>query len=181
MRLKTVMVLLALAGLLALGFLVLIFNGPRMRRQPKLDAFEAAMPNLPPGSVAVERSRFQVPSATALARVSNPLTGTPEQLKHAQVYYGYYCLSCHGSDGRGNGPVGESYWPKPADLHLARIQSLPDGALLRASLLGAGHAPVLARVVHPDHRWHLLLHLRSFGESLARPAIAPVPLIPNGP
>jgi len=70
------------------------------------------------------------------------------------------CLACHGEDGHGDGPVGDSYMPVPADLHRESVRRMADGELLLAMLTGTGHAPVLERVVNPDHRWYLVTFTR---------------------
>ena len=89
------------------------------------------------------------------------MADTAADRARGKVYYDYYCVFCHGDKGDGNGPVGESYVPVPADLRAAKIQAYADGELLRAMLVGTGHEPVLGRVVHPEHRWYLVLYVRS--------------------
>ena len=64
----------------------------------------------------------------------------------------------------GNGPVGESYFPAPADLRTGKVSHYSDGRLLRAMLTGIGHEPVLERVVPPRHRWCLVLYVRSLAQ-----------------
>ncbi|MDA8164526.1 MAG: hypothetical protein M0017_05785, partial [Desulfobacteraceae bacterium] len=76
-------------------------------------------------------------------------------------YYRYYCVFCHGENGVGRSPVGDSYMPAPPSLRQAGIGQLPDDQLLLAMLTGVGHDPVLERVVPPRHRWPLLLYVRS--------------------
>lgn len=87
-----------------------------------------------------------------------------------KVYYNYYCVFCHGENGQDDGPVGYSYMPGPTDLHAPRIVEMTDGDLMRAMLLGIGHEPVLSRIVHPDHRWYLLSHVRELGKTPRLPA-----------
>ena len=154
--LKAVLLLGGLTGTIIAGlFLYELVMGPHMKVQLHLRAFEAVMP-LPPEGIVPVHPGPQVPSAEQAAALHSPVAGTPEVLRRGQVYYQYYCVFCHGADGSGNGPVGGSYMPVPADLHAAKIQSYGDGQLLRAMLTGTGHAPVLARVVPPEHWWPLV-------------------------
>lgn len=139
----------------------LMMTGPRMYDQPHVRAFQATVPPMPAGVVPVEDTAFRAPSAEEARGLKNPLPDTPDNRARGQTYYAYYCVYCHGDKGDGNGPVGESYVPVPADLRTARVRAMADGELLRASLVGTGHEPVLGRVVHPDHRWYLMLYVRS--------------------
>lgn len=158
--------LLAVFGLGALGglLLVVIFGtvlvrGPHMVHQPHLRAFEAEVPLPPPDSVPVTSAAADLPAAGR--GMTNPLPATAENIDRGRVYYGYYCLACHGASGDGHGPVGQSYMPVPADLRGKHVQQFEDGRLVRAMLLGVGHEPVLPEVVPPQHRWYLALYIRS--------------------
>ncbi|MCE5326210.1 MAG: hypothetical protein LLG01_07315 [Planctomycetaceae bacterium] len=150
----------ALTG--AFVWAVLAFGlGPRMQNQPALQSFQAVLPPMPEAS-RPQREPFAPAPTTQQARsLRNPLKGTADELARGKVYYGYYCIFCHGGDGGGTGPVGESYVPTPADLRRPAVQQLGDGELLRRMLTGAGHAPVLERVVRSPQRWPLVLYVRS--------------------
>jgi hypothetical protein len=76
------------------------------------------------------------------------------------MYYGYYCVFCHGETGRGDGLVGRSYVPRPTDLTAPSVQNLSDGALYGAMLAGTGHEPVLGYVVLPEALWYIVAYVR---------------------
>ena len=162
-----VIVAAAISGVVA----HLIFVGPEMTDQPNIRAYRAHM-SLPPDGVVTVNPLASVPSSSETSAQVNPLSATKENIAHGKVYYGYYCLFCHGAIGDGNGPVGESFFPPPTDLRSSKVQNLKDGELLRAILTGAGHqpattsppqTPVLEYTVLPEHRWYLVLYLRSLG------------------
>ncbi len=153
-------------------------DNPHMVVQPHLRAFDAQMPHEPAGAVPIEPSP-RVPGEEQAAGLNNPLLGrgaaTPTQTAWGRTYYQYYCAFCHGERGEGNGPVGESYVPRPADLRSPRIKAMSDGRLLRAMLTGAGHqvivspgvptsAPVLEYAVPPDYWWYLVLYVRQLDQ-----------------
>lgn len=144
-------------------YLYLMLTGPHMISQPHVLSFERKMPLPPEGIVTVERDYKTPPSPAVAAALKNPLPVSKENIQRGKVYYGYYCLFCHGEKGDGNGPVGQSYMPKPADLRESGIREEMDGILLRKMLTGPGHEPVLARVVEPDHRWYLVLYVHTLG------------------
>jgi mono/diheme cytochrome c family protein len=140
----------AMAGL----FGYVLYDGPRMKSQPHLRAYQWVMALPPAGAVPVGESPY---AAAGLTATRLPPAGSGS-VKRGAVYYSYYCLSCHGETGRGDGPVGQSYYPVPTDLAVLR---LPPSALHRAMLTGTGHAPVLERVVRPEYRWDLVAYLQT--------------------
>jgi len=150
------MSVLGLAGLYAF----VLLNGPRMKVQPHIRAFQIVLPRVPPGTVTTDwpdQAALPVPAGG----VVNLPADRAARIQRGSVYYRYYCVFCHGEKGDGHGPVGESYLPVPADLRTARVKRYDDRQLLRAMLTGIGHEPVLARVVDPQHHEYLLLFVRS--------------------
>ena len=140
----------------------LVFSGPRMQNQPHIRAYQAEL-SLPPSNTVPVECTSITPLADDVAALKNPLPTTADNVAWGKVYYQYYCLFCHGEKGNGNGPVGESYVPRPSDLRSMKIQSYRDGELLRSMLRGVGHEPVLERTVLPEHRWYLALYVHSLG------------------
>ena len=177
MKRVKIIVACATLGTLFIGYLMFAgspdgifspwYDNPHMKWQPHLRSFDAPMPPPPAGAVPVTQTP-PLPSAQQAATMTNPLlargTPAPEDYARGGVYYNYYCTFCHGPAGDGNGPVGQSYVPRPSDLRSAKIRGYSDGQLLRAMLLGPGHEPVLERTVNPDHRWYLVLYVRSLSQ-----------------
>ena len=146
--------------LVAALFGFVLYEGPRMRVQHHIRDFQMSLPNIPAGTRAVQPPD-RLPSAAQATLLKNPLGKDAGNLAKARVYYTYYCVFCHGDSGAGDGPVGQSYLPRPADLRAAKISAYRDGDLLRSMLTGVGHEPVLERVVAPEHRWYLVLFVRA--------------------
>lgn len=166
------MKLLPLALLAAMGFGVSTqpFSCfPRMVDQPSVKPYEKRMPPAPPGQVPFSGPAAPELSAREAAGRRNPLPASAESVARGKLYYGYYCLMCHGENGRTPGPVGRSYVPTPTDLTSDRVRGMTDGALARAMVMGTGHEPVLASTVTVERRWHLVNYLRS----LVKPAAPP--------
>jgi mono/diheme cytochrome c family protein len=153
-----------LAGILVLIFVVvfgfLLYEGPRMTVQHHIREYQMIMPSRVAGTAAVAPSE-RLPSAAKATALRNPLPPTPANTGRGGVYYQYYCVFCHGDSGAGDGPVGQSYIPRAADLRTQKVATLSDGELLRSMLTGTGHEPVLERVVPPEHRWYLVQFVRS--------------------
>lgn len=164
---KKIIILLLVGPPLLFGaiFLYALYEGPRMTVQHHLRDYQMTMPAPVAGTVTVAPAAERVPAAADVAKMKNPLQADTRTLASAAVYYTYYCVFCHGDRGAGDGPVGNSYIPRPADLRSAKVSGYSDGDLLRASLTGIGHEPVLERVVPPEHRWHLVLFVRSLAQA----------------
>jgi len=149
------------AALLAMGvWAYLVFLGPQMKSQPHIRSFQTVFPPLPDGVVPVRDPVPSVPTTRQAATMRDPLEPSAGNLDRGRTYYAYYCASCHGADGRGHGPVGESYKPAPADLLAPAVRDLGDGELYRRMLSGTGHEPVLNRVIPAADRWYLVLYVR---------------------
>ena len=137
--------------------------GPRMRIQPSIQPFERSMPDMPKGVVPTN-GRLQTFTVQQSKLTANPLPETSVNMQNGRIYYGYYCLMCHGSKGDGNGPVGESYNPKPADLSTPAVKNLSDGELYQRMLIGIGHDPVISQTVQPNQRWPIVMYVRKFAK-----------------
>ncbi|MSO56775.1 MAG: c-type cytochrome [Acidobacteria bacterium] len=54
-----------------------------------------------------------LPAQTA---VKNPVAPSAESVANSGKLYGRYCAACHGSAGKGDGPAGAKFDPKPSNL-----------------------------------------------------------------
>jgi mono/diheme cytochrome c family protein len=156
MKKKISILLILIFSIIAVLGLYLMFSGPRMRVQPSIKSYQAQMPAPPANAVPFDKE-------ASLPQGSNPLTLNQENTKIGKVAYSYYCSFCHGDEGLGNGPVGKSYIPRPANLQTSEIQKLSDIELYKAMLTGTGHEPVLAKIIDEQYRWYLVLYVRYLG------------------
>jgi len=153
--------ILASAAAATVG-LVLMFAGPRMDDQVNVRSYRAAALPVPAGSVPLQTGWVHP--------TDGPCSPPPGESAMAAGFrgYSYYCVFCHGDRGDGDGPVGQSYVPKPADLRSERVQSLSDEQLARAMVAGTGHAPVLERVVPPEVRQDIARYVRGLAAPTAQ-------------
>jgi mono/diheme cytochrome c family protein len=124
-----------------------------MKVQPHIRAYQASLPAPPPGTVTVQPP----PGAPG------PVTGTDAEA-HGKVYYQYYCIFCHGEKGKGDGPVGQSYEPVPADLTSPRVGRMSDTQLQRVMLAGIGHQPALEQIVPHTARPFIVSYVRTLSK-----------------
>jgi mono/diheme cytochrome c family protein len=72
--------------------------------------------------------------------------GQKEAVEEGKLLYGIYCQSCHGSEGRGDGPMARSLRPRPTDLTVLSRDNGGEFPLARVLLSIDGRSRV------PGHR-----------------------------
>ena len=154
--------LLALLALASLGCGAL-----RLRDQPSFKPQEAPRLALPASSVPTEGKERELPPAvrgegpSEIKALSNPVPAAPDSLREGEAFYRINCLMCHGEQGRGDGPVGEVFAPRPADLSSPDVQRYTDGELFWKITTGVTTMPPFKSRLSPEERWHVVNFLRT--------------------
>ncbi|HSJ16180.1 MAG TPA: cytochrome c [Longimicrobiales bacterium] len=162
-----------------------------MRNSPALDPYEAPRP-APPGAVPYESPVGELlppmegtdAALTAFAASSqgtSPLAANdPAALALGQVMYDRHCSVCHGTDGRGNGPVtGEGKFPAGLVPNLAAGAALgrPDGYVYAIIRAGRGLMPSYgARISHIE-RWAIVAYVNQLQSAAGATAPAAAPAV----
>ncbi len=68
---------------------------------------------------------------TALSSTSHAMKDNNASAEAGEQVYRSNCLNCHGSKGKGDGPIAASLTPPPADLTNPATQKKEDDALLK--------------------------------------------------
>ncbi len=100
------------------------------------------------------------------ARMTNPLKPTPERIAEGGRLYQQYCASCHGPEGWGDGPAGESLQPAPTPLaHTMMMPMTTDGYAfwrIREGGQAFGSAmPAWKDVLTDEQIWAVILYMRA--------------------
>ncbi|HEY3412032.1 MAG TPA: cytochrome c [Armatimonadota bacterium] len=90
----------------------------------------------------------------AAARIKNPPAGDPKALTTGKVVYAENCAFCHGVNGLGDGPAGESYIPRPPDLTNRKAQSLSAGTMYYKITNGILSTPIPEARKYLPREWH---------------------------
>jgi mono/diheme cytochrome c family protein len=93
--------------------------------------------------------------------IKNPISPGPETAALGAQRYGFYCIHCHGPKGSGNGTVGQSFAPGPADLTSSQVQNQSDGQLFYKISFGYKRHPALANTASDEERWAVIGYLRA--------------------
>lgn len=99
---------------------------------------------------------------------ANPVAPNAASVAAGQALFETNCAPCHGPAGRGDGPVGLTLSPRPADLSRHAVPGIhTDGQLFEWISQGFPNSvmPAFAGRLAETDRWHLVNYLRT----LARP------------
>ncbi len=135
----------------------------RFKDQEALRAYKVEMPAMPRGSIPVKDS-IQVLRTTKPQDLHNPIPFSRESAEMGRERYGYFCVMCHGPKADGNGTVGQSFYPLPANLAGAYVQKQSDGELFYKIYFGFKRHPELIYTVAGDDRWLIINYIRSLGK-----------------
>jgi mono/diheme cytochrome c family protein len=122
-------------------------------------------------SPAVPRTTGAAPADWSVSpeekAVPNPLPASPDNMSRGQELFRRHCTACHGSSGRGDGPIAMQWARLPRDLtHPERQDRLTDGEIF--AKISQGHRsgsdvimPGLSNRLSADDRWRIVLHVRT--------------------
>jgi mono/diheme cytochrome c family protein len=148
---------------------------PQMKRQIAVQAFELDTISNTPQGMTPPAGTVPVgnpsPDLTTMALVDqealpNPVSASLASLKNGEVLFGRYCVTCHGPEGKGDGPVaGPPFGTGPFGLVLpvggpaSVAKAFSDGHIYATITLGRGRMPSYKRIP-ADGRWDLINYIR---------------------
>ena len=158
---------------------------PQMKRQPAFQAFERVPYQeqeqgfVPPeGTVPVNWG--DVPDVEGMSfaeqdALVNPVPFNFDSLTRGAEIYNRYCITCHGGDGGGSGPVaGPPFGKGPFGLVLpiggamSVAKGLTDGHIYATVAAGRGRMPSYKRIL-PEDRWNVVNYVRELNGQGGRP------------
>lgn len=102
------------------------------------------------------------------ASLTNPLANDPAAVKAGEQTYNTFCLTCHGAEGKGDGPAAAPLDPKPANLADPDMMSmLSDGYLFWRVSEGGAMEPFNSAMIaweaslSEDQRWEVISYIRT--------------------
>lgn len=124
---------------------------------------------------AVGLATFYRPAPVIPAGRANPIAPNTESVAQGEALYQINCVPCHGPQGKGDGPVGLTLNPRPADLSQHAVPGVhTDGQLFEWISNGfpGSVMPAFRENLSEDERWHVINFMR---ERLADHAPTPTP------
>lgn len=111
-------------------------------------------------SVAV----FYRPAPPEQVGLVNSIPPNADSVAEGKQYYTTLCVPCHGETGKGDGPVGLTLNPRPADLSLHAVPGVhTDGKLFEWISDGypGSVMPAFGQALTEEQRWHIVNYLRT--------------------
>jgi mono/diheme cytochrome c family protein len=102
----------------------------------------------------------------------NPVVNSDAVLAKARSNFEDNCTPCHGSEGKGDGPLADSLAKRPKDLTDGReMAGLTDGEIFLNITKGRNPMPAFDQKLTDEERWGLVHWLRSLSKT--RPNTVP--------
>ena len=93
---------------------------------------------------------------------SNPVTADQTSIERGAELYSINCVLCHGTGGKGDGPVATKLQNKPFDLTSFTMMSITDGGLFFVISAGVpGKMPALNENLTVRERWDVVNYVRT--------------------
>jgi mono/diheme cytochrome c family protein len=111
---------------------------------------------------------YSRPSPAAVTDPINPVLPNAASIAAGKALYQQNCLPCHGATGKGDGPVGLTLNPRPADLSIHAVPGVhTDGQLFNWISNGFSNSPMPAfgQRLSTTQRWDLVNFIRTFAPS----------------
>ena len=129
-----------------------------MSDPPSIEPHERA-PRLPPENAVALGGLPDFDLTNADARVANVRPSSPGSLESGRAYYDTFCAVCHGSTGRGDGPLTRRFPAIPA-VATAQVAGYTDAYVFALITGGRGLMPEYSRIP-PSARWDIVNYLRT--------------------
>jgi putative copper export protein/mono/diheme cytochrome c family protein len=118
---------------------------------------------------------FRLPTEEAFPTTfyASPTGFSAQSIAQGARLFAAHCATCHGPEGRGDGPAGASLTTKPADLTADHVYEHTDGDLFWWITHGIDPAmPGFAAVLDEEARWSLSDYIRANADAIRLRAVA---------
>ena len=93
--------------------------------------------------------------------IINPYAGNKIAAQKGHALYSKLCWTCHGKNGKGDGPAAPNLKPKPKDFSSADLQKQTDGELFWKLSNGKGMMVPYKHSLNEEKRWQLINYIRT--------------------
>ena len=157
--------IIGLAGYEALMYYDNNFRYGRMRETPAVRPYEEPLLEMEAGLVPINGGEAVYRATAGIDLIAHIKMEDATVIARGKAVYLTFCAQCHGYNHDGNGTVGQSFKPLPADLRSPKVQATFEGELFKSISYGipGGRQPALETTVTIDDRWHVVAFVKSLG------------------
>lgn len=121
------------------------------------------------GTVARGTSKFiyniHIDSVAQWASLSSPLN-SEKSVENGKILYQRFCQHCHGSEGKGKGPVGVKFGGVP-NYHTKSKRKLKVGNIYNTITNGKGMMRAHKSLLDPEERWEIAEYIKAWQKEVA--------------
>lgn len=104
------------------------------------------------------------PSPASADALANPVKGNAQATLEGKKTYTLYCVTCHGSKGKGDGIAAPGLSKPPADHTSDFVQKQTDGALFWIITEGNNPMPTYKSTLTEMQRWQVVNYIRTLAK-----------------
>ena len=142
----------------------------RLNRRIALLMFGAALALASFHLLAEDAAADEWKAPARAAKKKNPVPADEKSIAAGKEVYLKQCMSCHGTEGHGDGPAAKDLNPKPHNLGASAVVEQTDGALFWKLTEGKKPMPSFDKLISEDERWEVINYVRTFAPPSTKPA-----------
>jgi mono/diheme cytochrome c family protein len=130
-----------------------------MSKQPSIKPQRA--PRVPPAdSIPIQGKERPIDRVEAGKKLHNPVKPTPASIQNGKQLFNIYCVPCHGSEAKGDGPVSKKF-TTPSNLTSEESRNRADGYIFATVRQGGTSMPSQADGLSSQETWDIVNYLRT--------------------
>ncbi len=149
--------------------------GPRLASSVTVAGFVLLVVALGFSVAGAPAWRDQILAQQAATR-TNPIPASAESLAAGQALFEQNCAPCHGPQGLGDGPVGVTLRPAPANLQVHMVPGVHTDAQIFDWITNGfpnSQMPAFGEVLTEDARWNIMNYIRTLVPPDTQPTATP--------
>lgn len=94
-------------------------------------------------------------------KIKNPIASSTASIEKGKKIFSQYCVTCHGNEGRGNGPSARNLKVKPASFIDSSFTKQTDGEIFWKINEGRKEMASYKYSITNENKWHIINYLRT--------------------
>jgi copper transport protein len=168
--------------MIAGGFAAIAFAWWTSKRPLRREALGIGVVAIALGALLLIQARITVARTGIPYNVTNPIAGDADSIARGASTFQAMCIACHGTSGKGDGPLANTFSPPAADFTTAHAKAHLDAEFFNWIKDGkpGTSMPAFGNQLSDDQVWDVINYLRSLqnvtnATPIASPVVGPTP------